>query len=122
VIAPAGFIESLCLGLAHRWEPELLFMFVFTGYLDESGTHGGSPATVMGGLLATAEQWQRFEAGFAKAQKRHGFRVWHSKIFRQRKGDFKGWTEEQRTKLYWELAQLTSSSPQPSPGGAGGWP
>jgi hypothetical protein len=83
-------------------------MFVFTGYLDESGTHGGSPATVMGGLLARAEQWKRFEDGFAKAQKRHGFRVWHSKQFRQRKGDFKGWTNGQREALFWELAQLTS--------------
>lgn len=83
-------------------------MFVFTGYLDESGTHGGSSVTVMGGLLARAEQWQHFERGFAKAQKAHGFRVWHSKKFKKRDGDFKGWTYEQCTALYWELAHLTS--------------
>jgi hypothetical protein len=27
-------------------------MFVYKGYLDESGTHAASPLTVMGGLLA----------------------------------------------------------------------
>jgi hypothetical protein len=71
-------------------------MFVYTGYLDESGSHDGSPITVMGGIVARADQWARFEKGFANLQKRHGFRVWHSKKFRQRKGDFKDWTNDQR--------------------------
>ena len=83
-------------------------MFVFTGYLDESGTHDGSPATVMGGLLARAERWEQFEKGFVEAQKLHKFRVWHSKQFRRRKGDFKGWTDQQCSALYWDLARLTS--------------
>jgi hypothetical protein len=105
---PALSIRELCFALAHRWEPERLFMFVFTGYLDESGTHGGSPITVTGGLLARAEQWERFEDGFAKLQEQHGFRVWHSKKFRNRKGDFKGWTNVQLSNLYWDLAYLTN--------------
>ena len=76
--------------------------------LDESGTHDGSPITVMGGLLARAEQWERFEKGFAELQRKHNFKVWHSKKFRQRKGDFKGWSDYQRTALYWDLARLTN--------------
>lgn len=84
-------------------------MFVFTGYLDESGTHDESPITVMGGLLARAEQWERFEKGFSALQRHHGFRVWHSKKFRNKKGDFKGWTDEQLSALYWDLAHLTNS-------------
>lgn len=83
-------------------------MFVYTAYLDESGTHGGSPTTVIGGLLARAEQWERSENGFARLQNKHGFRVWHSKKFRQRKGDFKDWTVEQRSALYWDLAHLNA--------------
>jgi hypothetical protein len=83
-------------------------MFVYTAYLDESGTHGGSPTTVIGGLLARAEQWERWENGFARLQNKHGFRVWHSKKFRQRKGDFKDWTVEQRSALYWDLAHLNA--------------
>jgi hypothetical protein len=101
-------IRELTLALAHRWEPERYFVFVYTGYLDESGTHGGSPATVMGGFLGRAQQWEKFEKGFAKAQKEHGFRVWHSKKFKRRDGDFKGWTDDQCQALYWDLAHLTS--------------
>jgi len=62
----------------------------------------------MGGLLARAEQWERWDEGFARLQKKHGFRVWHSKKSRQRKGDFKGWTVEQRSALYWDLAHLNA--------------
>jgi hypothetical protein len=111
VIAPIRSpisVRDLSLALAHRWEPERYFVFVFTGYLDESGTHAGSPATVMGGFLARADQWEKFEKAFAKAQKEHGFRVWHSKKFKRRDGDFKGWSDEQISALYWELAHLTS--------------
>jgi hypothetical protein len=40
--------------------PARLFMFVYTAYLDESGTHDGSPLTVLSGVLARAEQWRDF--------------------------------------------------------------
>jgi hypothetical protein len=32
---------------------------ILTAYLDESGTHDGSPVTVMGGMLANAQQSPR---------------------------------------------------------------
>jgi hypothetical protein len=83
-------------------------MFIFTGYLDESGTHDGSAATVMGGLLARADQWTQFEKNFAKAQKDHKFRVWHTKKFKNKRGDFKGWSDEQCQALYWRLQKVTS--------------
>jgi hypothetical protein len=56
-------------------------MFVYTAYLDESGTHGGSPITVMGGVLARAEQWRGFEKKFAAVQSQYGFKgLAHEKI------------------------------------------
>jgi hypothetical protein len=68
-------VRELCLAITHRWEPERLFMFIYTAYLDESGTHDGSPLTVMGGVLARAEQWRDFEKKFAAVQSEYGFRV-----------------------------------------------
>jgi Protein of unknown function (DUF3800) len=50
---------------AHRWEPERIFV-ILTAYLDESGTHGGSPVTVMAGMLANARQWKAFERNFQR--------------------------------------------------------
>jgi hypothetical protein len=61
-------------------------MFVYTGYLDESGTHEGSPVTVMGGVLGRAEQREQFEQRFSWVQAEVGFRVWHTKKFRKRAG------------------------------------
>jgi hypothetical protein len=84
-------------------------VFVLTGYLDESGTHDGSHATIMGGLLARADQWERFEAAFAHTKKRHGFHVFHTKKFKRKKGDFKGWSNEQCLALIEDLAALTAS-------------
>jgi hypothetical protein len=44
---PSDFVGELCIALAHRWEPERLFMaLAYTGYLDESGTHEGSEVTI----------------------------------------------------------------------------
>src|SRR2546428_11193818 len=106
-----GFARSLCVALAHRWASERIFVFVFTGYLDESGTHGTSPVTVMGGMLARAQQWERFEHLFARLQNRHGFRVFHTKKFKGSKGDFRGWTGDQKRARYWDLAALTSQGP-----------
>jgi hypothetical protein len=101
------FIGWLYHALAHRWKPEFLFVFIFTGYLDESGTHDGSPVTVMGGLLGRAEQWQRFQNGFDQAKKKHGFRIFHTKKFKRKSGDFKGWTNEQCLALIADLGELT---------------
>ncbi len=83
-------------------------MFVYTGYLDESGTHDGSPLTVMGGVLARAEQWRDFERKFAALQKRYGFRVWHTKKFKKKAGDFKGWTDEKCSDLYWSMGDISA--------------
>jgi Protein of unknown function (DUF3800) len=76
-------VESLCGAIAHQWEPDRLFMFVFTAYLDESGTHGDSPVTVMGGILARAEQWKAFNIGFDAIRNRYGFKVFHTKKSRK---------------------------------------
>jgi hypothetical protein len=84
-------------------------MFVFTGYLDESGTHAGSPLTVMGGVLGRAEQWERFEKQFSQLQSEYGFRVWHTKKFKRKAGDFQGWTDEKCHELYWALQKVTGT-------------
>jgi hypothetical protein len=44
-------------------------VLIYTAYLDESGTHGGSPATVMGGVMASARQWADFAKQFDRVKK-----------------------------------------------------
>jgi hypothetical protein len=83
-------------------------MFVYTAYVDESGTHDGSPVTVMGCVLARTEQWRVFERKFASLQVKYGFKVWHTKKFKKKKGDFRGWSDEKCHDLYWSMQQATS--------------
>src|ERR1700730_13762739 len=45
-------LRRLCIALFHRWRPGRIFV-ILTSYHDEAGTHGGSPVTVMAGVMAT---------------------------------------------------------------------
>ncbi|MGB6756158.1 MAG: DUF3800 domain-containing protein [Xanthobacteraceae bacterium] len=83
---------------------------ILTAYLDESGTHGESPHIIMGGMLANARQWERFEQNFRRLKKKHGFEIFHTKKFKRRTGDFKGWTHEQCLALVADLAPLTATA------------
>jgi hypothetical protein len=106
-IRTSGFARDLCFALAHEWQPDRLLMFGYTAYLDESGTHEGSETTVMGGMLARADHWKGFEEIFEAIQKKHRFRIFHTKKFKRRVGDFKGWTNEQCLALIRDLSVLT---------------
>lgn len=83
---------------------------ILTAYLDESGTHDDSPVTVMAGILANAAQWARFEEAFSALQKAYGFRVFHTKKFKRRTGDFKGWNPHKQVALMLDLAKLTEGA------------
>jgi hypothetical protein len=93
----------------HRRQPERIFV-ILTAYLDESGTHDGSPVTVMGGMLANARQWEAFEKGFSKLKAVHGFQIFHTKKFKKKDGDFRGWTTDQCFALMNDLAPMTAAA------------
>jgi hypothetical protein len=71
--------------------PERIFV-IFTAHLDESGTHGGSPITLMSAVLGSARQWQNFEKEYAKLRRRYGFSVFHAKEYRDTDGEFMNWS------------------------------
>jgi hypothetical protein len=106
---PAGFVRDLCVALAHRWEPEGLFV-ILTAYFDESGTHGDSPVTVMAGIMANARQWSVFQSGLDKIRSRYGFRVFHATKFKNGSGEFAGWSAEKSLAMLAELTALSSQT------------
>jgi hypothetical protein len=65
VMSSRSEVRSLSVGVHHRWEPCRIFGFVsmadLTAYIDESGTHGGSPLTIMAGFIGYAGRWDAFE-------------------------------------------------------------
>ena len=101
------FIREMCGVLANRWEPERLFV-ILKSYFDESGTHGGSPITVMSGIMGTAQQWSKFERATARLKRRYGFTIFHAKDFKSRSGQFAGWPGEKCDALLLDLAKAAN--------------
>jgi hypothetical protein len=100
------FVRVLTIALFHRWEPGRIFM-ILTSYFDESGTHGTSPATVMSGIMGTANQWQRFQLRLNRMKRKYGFTVFHAKEFKAARGEFADWPEENYKSLLVELGQAS---------------
>jgi hypothetical protein len=98
-------VRELCIALAHRWQPERLFV-ILTSYFDESGTHGG-PVMTMAGVMGNARQWHRFQAGIDRLKKKHGFRTLHTTEFKHRSGQFAGWSPHQCVALLDDLEDIT---------------
>lgn len=89
----ARFFYELSVALFRRWKPGRIYS-ILTAHMDESGTHGGSPATIMAAAMANARQWQVFEDKMKAMKREHGFKVFHATEFRKGDGDFKGWSDE----------------------------
>ena len=104
-IRQSDFIGKLCVALAHRWEPERLFV-IFTAYFDEAATHGAKPHMTMAALLGNAYEWRRCELRLGRLQKQYGFTIFHAKDFKARKGEFKGWPQGTYSNLINDLTEL----------------
>ena len=78
----------------------------FTGYVDESDTHGRAPDMVMSAMLSTWGRWERCSRALARIGSKFGFTVFHATEFRALRGEFAGWPAEKCFDLYMELGRL----------------
>ena len=106
---PSEFVGELCIALAHRWEPERIFI-IFTAYLDESGTHAGAPISAMGGFVGDARQWHKFEKRVGKLFKRFRVDVFHAIDVRRGHKDFKGWTVDRKIEFHDEFQHIINET------------
>ena len=105
----SDFIRELCIAQAHRWESGRLFM-ILTAYMDESGTHDGSHATIMGAFLGSARQWSAFQRRLDSIRSQYGFRIFHAKDFKAKKGEFVGWSDAKCSGLVSDLVDVLSEN------------
>lgn len=68
-------------------------MVIFSARLDETGTDGKSPYIVIGGAVATVDQWDKLDAVWDRLLTRSKVSAYHWKEFNDRKGDFAGWSD-----------------------------
>jgi hypothetical protein len=69
---------------------------MLTAYIDESGTHGPSPVSVMAGYVADARQWRNYEKRTEKLFRRYHVNVFHAIGVKRGDPPFKGWSVDKK--------------------------
>ena len=101
-----GWVGDLDWSLSWQVRPDRLYM-AMKGFFDESGTHGAeSPVVIVGGFLATVEQWDAYERDLKVLLDDYGVKKFHAKELRQTKGDFKGWPRARKAKFNSRFLQM----------------
>jgi hypothetical protein len=68
----------------------------WTAYLDESGANDDSPIMLMGGFLASAEQWERFDSEWRSLLSSSGIQYCHGTELVHGTKEFRGWSYQRR--------------------------
>lgn len=105
----SDFIGELCVALAHKWEPQRLFV-IFTAYFDEADTHGEAPTVILSAHVGHAFQWRRFNDKLDKIRRKYGFNIFHAKDFKSRSGEFSRWSEQKQRALIDDLTDLVTKT------------
>jgi hypothetical protein len=103
-----SWIYDTCLALAHRWEPERVFL-IYTAYFDESGTHNAE-LSVMAGFFGNAQQWRKFEKRVAKLFVRFGVDIFHTIDVRRTDKDFAGWSVDKKIDFLDEFQHIINET------------
>jgi hypothetical protein len=73
---------------------------IFDVYLDESGTHAGSPALTVAGYLSVAERWGVFSAQWQTMLDDFGIKMFHMTSLANHAPPFDTWGESRRRELF----------------------
>lgn len=102
-----GLIGPLALALFHRWEPRKLAV-ILTTYIDESGTHGGSPHLILAGWVGRFGRWCAFEPKWHRHLKHHGLTYFHSRLMNSNSGEFRGWSDRDKYDFIIKAGKITT--------------
>jgi uncharacterized protein DUF3800 len=104
---------SPVLGMAHAAYPGGIdgkHLFMFTAYLDDSGTHKGSINVTVGGFVASVEQWKAFEDDWSWLLEEYDLAVdpgyFHMTDYNARQGPYVGWGDDKRIEFMRSLTSI----------------
>ena len=78
--------------VGERLDPDDLVV-ILSMRLDESGTDGISPFTVVGGAVSDKDGWAKLETAWGNLLRRSKVSAYHCKEFNDRKDNFAGWSD-----------------------------
>jgi hypothetical protein len=79
---------------------------LYTAYFDEADTHGSAPTVIMASLLGTEREWELFGRRLHCFQHRDGFTIFHATEFKNKTGEFAGWSDTKCMDLVHDLTVL----------------
>ena len=79
---------------------------IVTAYIDESGTHGPSPTSVMAAYVAEARQWREYEKRARKLFRTYDVDVCHAIDIKRSHDDFRGWSKDKKIEFVDELGDI----------------
>lgn len=87
-------------------------MFELSAYMDETGHSKEERQKFVGmaGLIATDENWERFERKWREALTFFRIPYFHMKDFAHSRGPFEGWNELKRRKLFGKLLKIMDTT------------
>jgi hypothetical protein len=80
---------------------------MYTAYYDDSGTPHDTLAVVVGGFLATDEQWRHFERNWNQTLQQFGISLFHMKDFAHSLSEFSKFKHKKEDREFF-LRQLLS--------------
>jgi hypothetical protein len=81
-------------------------MAMLAAYLDDSGTHGGSPLAVVGGAVGTLAEWIKFSKLWKRELRRHNLEFFRMADFVSGYGAYRGWGDSKKRNLLSALVSL----------------
>lgn len=94
----ASVVYDLC-RLALADTPGVVAML--RAYMDEPGTHDGSPAVSVGAFFGTPRVWKKWTVAWNVAKR--PIKVYHATDLESGRREFEGWTEDQKSELVKKL-------------------
>jgi hypothetical protein len=98
------WLAELWLLTPEKQHKGLLVIFQpYNVFMDESGTHDGSPVVAVAGLISTFERWIDLEREWARILMAYHVPVFHMSDFEAGRGVFRGWPPDRRRQFLGRL-------------------
>lgn len=96
--------------VSHPCSSKYKWLAVFIAYFDDSGHPSDSVAMSVGGVIAKASSWEKFEVKWSKRLRRAKKSAFHATDYECRRGEFTDWDNDKRISFIHDLAAIVKNT------------